>query len=44
MNSTRKAYGEFLVSIGDNKDVVVLDADLAEATKTNMFKKEKIYL
>ncbi len=40
MNSTRKAYGEFLVSIGDNKDVVVLDADLAEATKTNMFKKE----
>lgn len=39
MNSTRKAYGEFLVSIGDNKDVVVLDADLAEATKTNMFMK-----
>ena len=39
MNSTRKAYGEFLVSIGNNKDVVVLDADLAEATKTNMFKK-----
>ena len=37
MKSTRKAYGEFLESIGENKNVVVLDADLASATKTNMF-------
>ncbi len=40
MKSTRKAYGEFLTEIGKNKDVVVLDADLAGATKTDMFKKE----
>ena len=40
MKSTRKAYGEFLVDIGSNKDVVVLDADLATATKTDMFKKK----
>ena len=40
MKSTRKAYGEFLSQIGTNKDVVVLDADLATATKTDMFLKE----
>lgn len=40
MKSTRKAYGEFLSQIGENKDVVVLDADLATATKTDMFLKE----
>lgn len=39
MKSTRVAYGEFLQQIGKDKDVVVLDADLAGATKTNMFKK-----
>lgn len=39
MKSTRKAYGEFLTEIGKDKDVVVLDADLAAATKTDMFKK-----
>lgn len=39
MKSTRKAYGEFLVEIGENKNVVVLDADLASATKTDMFRK-----
>ncbi len=40
MKSTRKAYGEFLESIGANEDVVVLDADLASATKTDMFQKK----
>lgn len=40
MKSTRKAYGEFLESIGTDKNVVVLDADLASATKTNMFQKK----
>lgn len=40
MKSTRQAYGEFLVEAGlKNQDIVVLDADLAEATKTNEFKK-----
>ena len=39
MISTRKAYGEFLTEIGDDPNVVVLDADLAAATKTDMFKK-----
>ncbi len=39
MKSTRKAYGEFLSDIGEkDKDIVVFDADLAEATCTKMFK------
>ena len=39
MKSTRKAYGEALVEIGrEDKDVVVLDADLAHATQTLLFK------
>lgn len=41
MISTRQAYGEALASFGEKyKDVVVLDADLAEATKTVLFKKK----
>lgn len=41
MKSTRKAYGETLVKLGKtDKDVVVLDADLAHATQTLLFKKE----
>lgn len=39
MKSTRKSYGEFLKQIGEDKNVVVLDADLAGATKTDMFMK-----
>ena len=39
--ATRESYGEALVSLGkENKNVVVLDADLSEATKTNIFAKE----
>ena len=39
--ATREGYGAGLVELGKKYDnVVVLDADLAEATKTNMFKKE----
>ena len=39
--ATRQSYGEALVDLGkENKDIVVLDADLATATKTNMFAKE----
>lgn len=39
--ATRQSYGEALVELGkENKDVVVLDADLAGATKTNIFAKE----
>jgi len=38
--STRQAYGEYLVTLGKkNKDLVVMDADLSGATKTNIFKK-----
>lgn len=38
--ATRDAYGKALVELGDKNDkVVVLDADLAAATKTGMFKK-----
>ena len=38
MKSTRKAYGEFLQEVGSDKNIVVLDADLANATKTDMFR------
>lgn len=36
--ATRQSYGEALVKIGEmNENIVVLDADLSEATKTCMF-------
>ncbi len=39
--ATRKSYGEALVELGkEHDDIVVLDADLAGATQTGMFKKE----
>ena len=38
--ATRESYGKALVELGqENPNVVVLDADLAAATKTGMFKK-----
>ena len=38
--ATRQSYGEALVEVGELHDnLVVLDADLAEATKTGTFKK-----
>ncbi len=38
--ATREGYGSALVELGaENPNIVVLDADLAEATKTGMFKK-----
>ncbi len=38
---TRQSYGEALVKLGEkNKDVVVLDADLSTATKTQIFAKQ----
>ena len=37
--ATREAYGDALVELADKYDYVVLDADLAEATKTIKFKK-----
>ena len=39
--ATRQSYGEALLELGkENKNVVVLDADLSTATKTNFFAKE----
>ena len=39
--ATRDGYGQTLVELGkEHDDIVVLDADLAAATKTAMFKKE----
>lgn len=39
--ATRQSYGEALKEIGmQNKDIVVLDADLSTATKTQIFAKE----
>ena len=37
--ATREAYGSALAELADKYDFVVLDADLAEATKTIKFKK-----
>ena len=39
--ATRQSYGEALLELGKkNKNVIVLDADLSTATKTNIFAKE----
>ncbi|MBR3255111.1 MAG: transketolase family protein [Clostridia bacterium] len=39
--ATRQSYGEALLELGkNNKNVVVLDADLSSATKTSIFAKE----
>ena len=37
--ATREAYGRALAELGEKYDFVVMDADLAEATKTLYFKK-----
>lgn len=38
--ATRDAYGKALVALGaENKDIVVLDADLSKSTKTADFAK-----
>ncbi len=37
--ATRESYGKALAELGNEYDFVVLDADLAAATKTGMFKK-----
>ena len=43
--ATRQSYGEALVELGKvNKDVIVLDADLAGENTTNMFAKEITYI
>lgn len=39
--ATRESYGEALVELGkENEKVIVFDADLSTATKTNLFAKE----
>lgn len=39
--ATRQSYGEALAELGaKNKDIVALDADLSNATKTNIFAKQ----
>ena len=39
--ATRQSYGEALLNLGEeNKNIVVLDADLAGATKTELFAKK----
>ena len=38
--ATREAYGRALAELGEKYDFVVLDADLAAATKTGVFKKK----
>ncbi len=39
--ATRQSYGEALVELGKkNKNIIVLDADLSGATKTDLFAKE----
>ncbi len=38
--ATREAYGNALAELGEKYDFVVLDADLAAATKTGVFRKK----
>ena len=38
--ATRESYGEALAELGDKYDFLVMDADLAGATKTSVFKKK----
>ena len=38
--ATRESYGAALVKYGEDKNIVVLDADLSKSTKTEMFKKQ----
>ena len=39
--ATRESYGEALAFLADeNKDIVVLDADLSKSTKTELFQKK----
>ena len=38
--ATRESYGNALAALGEKYDFVVLDADLAAATKTGTFKKK----
>ena len=38
--ATRESYGKALADLGEKYDFLVLDADLAAATKTGMFKKK----
>ena len=38
--ATRESYGQALATLGEKYDFLVLDADLAAATKTGMFKKK----
>ena len=38
--ATRESYGRALAELGEKYDFLVLDADLAAATKTGMFKKK----
>src|SRR5690606_8685052 len=41
MKATRQAFGEALAKLGETrKDVVVLDADLAKPTKSELFAKK----
>ncbi|MBR3942591.1 MAG: transketolase family protein, partial [Clostridia bacterium] len=37
--ATREAYGKALAEFSEKYDIVVMDADLAAATKTGIFKK-----
>ena len=38
--ATRESYGAALVKYGEDKNIVVLDADLSKSTKTKMFKNQ----
>ena len=39
--ATRQSYGEALADLGEkNENIIVLDADLSNATKTNIFAKK----
>lgn len=40
LKSTRDAYGDILLKLGSNDNIVVIDADLSTSTQTNKFAKK----
>ncbi len=40
MIATRESYGKAIAELGEKYDILVLDADLSKATKTEIFKKK----
>ena len=42
--ATRDAYGETLLEIGENPNIVVLDSGVSDSTRTKKFGQKFVYL